>query len=436
MPDITTHIFNQPLMIHPGKLESILGVIKDKYDQKLPADANTLQVIGKREKYHKVKNTAIIPIQGTLTHKISIYQAMSGMVNYAAIGNMIDKAIEDKTVDRLLLDINSGGGHVQGCFDLVDKIHAARSKKQIIAIVDENAYSAAYAIASACHKIYLPRTAGVGSIGVISAHVNMAKFNKKIGREVTYVYAGDKKADLRSDQPLSDSAKADLQSDINKVYDLFIKTVARNRNLTEDKIRETQAGTYMGEDAVKAGLADKVMSVDQILNEVIREKSTMDQGDTNKTSEVSSLTERLLAAIQQHEATDSRLSSSLKALMNSSRKSDPELISGLTDIISQYQSEQKDDIEKLLKAQRDKSLTVRQDIFNICKTVGRPDLAGELLIEEMSLEEARTKLTDLMGKEDEKIPTISSLRGEEEIQEENPLLTDADRRVKEAAHVG
>ena len=426
--DITTQVFNQPLMIHPGKLEAILGAIKGKYNLTLPKEVNALQIMGKREKYHKVNNVAIIPIQGTLTHKVSIYQAMSGMVNYAAIGNMIDKAIQDNSIDKIVLDINSGGGHVQGCFDLVDKIYDARKQKQIFAIVDENAYSAAYAIASACHKIYLPRTAGVGSIGVISAHVSLEGMNKKMGREVTYVYAGDKKADFRSDQPLSESAKSDLQIDINKIYELFTKTVARNRNVNITKIKDTQAGTYMGEDAVKAGLADKVMSIDQILNEVIRENPTMENED-NK--EATSLTDRLVAMIEQHETTESRLTSSLKALMSGGRKSDPEMINDLSDIISQYQSEHEIDTEKLLKEQREKSLAVRQDIFNICNTANRPDLAGELLIEDLTLTEARTKLTDIMGSEDESIPTISSLRGEEEKQEVNPLLADADRRILE-----
>ncbi|TOL42864.1 serine peptidase, partial [Vibrio parahaemolyticus] len=70
----------------------------------------------------------------------------------------------------ICLDIDSPGGEVAGCFDLVDLIYELRGKKPIYAILSENAYSAAYAIASAADKIYVPRTGGVGSVGVIVIH--------------------------------------------------------------------------------------------------------------------------------------------------------------------------------------------------------------------------------------------------------------------------
>ena len=56
-----------------------------------------------------------------------------------------------------MLDIDSPGGEVSGCFDLVDTIAAARGQKPIWSIVDDCACSAAYAIASAADRIILPR---------------------------------------------------------------------------------------------------------------------------------------------------------------------------------------------------------------------------------------------------------------------------------------
>jgi ClpP class serine protease len=44
-------------------------------------------------------------------------------------------------------------------------------EKPIHAILTENAYSAAYAIASAADRISVPRTGGVGSVGVITMHL-------------------------------------------------------------------------------------------------------------------------------------------------------------------------------------------------------------------------------------------------------------------------
>jgi capsid assembly protease len=42
-------------------------------------------------------------------------------------------------------------------------------------------------------------------------------------------------------------------------------TVARNRGLTERAIRDTQAGLFKGQDAVKAKLADEILSMGEVL---------------------------------------------------------------------------------------------------------------------------------------------------------------------------
>jgi hypothetical protein len=73
----------------------------------------------------------------------------SGMTGYDGIRQNFLTALEDPAVRAIVLDIDSPGGEVAGCFDLVDTIYAARGEKPIWAILDESAYSAAYAIASA-----------------------------------------------------------------------------------------------------------------------------------------------------------------------------------------------------------------------------------------------------------------------------------------------
>ncbi|NIH11594.1 MAG: hypothetical protein G5702_04515 [Serratia symbiotica] len=60
--------------------------------------------------------------------------------------------------------MDSPGGEVAGCFDLVDEIYHTRGSKPIHSILTKNAYSAAYAIASAADRIHVPRTGGVGSL--------------------------------------------------------------------------------------------------------------------------------------------------------------------------------------------------------------------------------------------------------------------------------
>ncbi|WP_322062309.1 S49 family peptidase [Paraburkholderia sp. J63] len=147
----------------------------------------------------------------------------------------------------------------------MDAIHAARAIKPIHAILAECAYSAAYAIASACDSITVPRTGGTGSIGVVVAHVDFSKALTSAGITVTLITYGEHKADGNDVQPLGDAARARMQADVNTVGELFVATVARNRNLPPARVRATPALTYLGAAGVDAGLADAVMSPDAAL---------------------------------------------------------------------------------------------------------------------------------------------------------------------------
>ena len=78
------------------------------------------------------------------------------------------------------------------------------------------------------------------------------------GFRTTTVYAGAAKNDFNPHETLKDGARRTLQAEVDRVYRLFVHTVARNRGLTADAVRATEARLFFGEDAVAAGLADEV----------------------------------------------------------------------------------------------------------------------------------------------------------------------------------
>ena len=198
---------------------------------------------------------AVIPIYGLLTKRSERFFYTT---NYDDIHLLFSKALYDEKVESILLDIDSPGGEVGGLFDLVDHIYEARDKKPIYAYANDSAFSAAYAIASACSRVFVNRTSGVGSIGVIATHTDISEAEKKLGVKYTTIFAGEEKNDLTPHEPLSKNAKDKLQREVNRLYEMFFSTVARNRNLDIEKIRETQAATYYGENAIEVGLADEI----------------------------------------------------------------------------------------------------------------------------------------------------------------------------------
>ncbi|WP_341823847.1 S49 family peptidase [Wolbachia endosymbiont (group A) of Agelastica alni] len=229
---------------------------------------NSKQPIFKNLKHFHInpKGIAIIRIYGVLTKKTEAFDHILDMTSYENIHEEIESALEDKSIETILLDIDSPGGEVNGVFDLADFIYSARGKKRIIAIANDDAYSAAYAIASRAEKIFLTRTSGVGSIGVIASHIDQSRFDEKQGIKYTTIFAGSRKNDLNPHEPMTSESLESLQKEVGRLYEMFVQLIARNRGLSIEKIRSTEAGLYFGEKAVEIGLADGVTTFFEFIN--------------------------------------------------------------------------------------------------------------------------------------------------------------------------
>ncbi|ALK31396.1 S49 family peptidase [Burkholderia plantarii] len=208
-------------------------------------------------RYTVTAGVAILPIAGELAQRTT-----DTMLGYDLIAAEFYRALADSSAHAIALVIDSPGGDVAGLFDLVDAIYTARTVKPLLAICSESACSAAYAIASACEQVTVPRTGIVGSVGVITGHVDESVKLDKAGVKVTLITAGDRKADGNQVQPLSNEARTRLQADVDAMGRLFVATVARNRGMSADVVGSTQASTFMGSRAVDVGFADAVMAPD------------------------------------------------------------------------------------------------------------------------------------------------------------------------------
>ncbi len=166
---------------------------------------NSKQPIFKNIKHFHInpKGIAIIRIYGVLTKKTEAFDHILDMTSYENIHEEIESALEDKSIETILFDIDSPGGEVNGVFDLADFIYESRAKKRIIAIANDDAYSAAYAIASSAEKVFVSRTSGVGSIGVIASHIDQSRFDERQGIKYTTIFAGSRKNDLNPHEPMT-----------------------------------------------------------------------------------------------------------------------------------------------------------------------------------------------------------------------------------------
>lgn len=224
--------------------------------------------------FEVVDRVAMIPIEGTLTKSWGLHPE-SGFTGYDGIKTKLIAAMEDDEIDAIYLDIDSPGGAVAGCFDLVDLIYALRedNDKPIAAIANEMACSAAYAIFSAATPglRWVPRTGEVGSIGVLMMHTDVQRALQQQGIEVRIFRSGKWKAEGNPYEDMAEETAKRIQDDLDNIRTIFVNTVARNLARDGDDvatlkktIRETEGLTYIGADARGIGLVDAVGSEDQL----------------------------------------------------------------------------------------------------------------------------------------------------------------------------
>src|SRR5690606_11622836 len=206
----------------------------------------------------------------------------------------------DDEVQSVLMVLDTPGGEAtSGLFDLAGQIATLRTEKPVYGYAHDLAASAGYLLASAANEVWIPETGAVGSIGVVTAHIDVSKKAEKDGVAVTYIYVGRHKIDGNPFEPLPDRVKARVQERVDAVYGMFVARVAEYRGISENDVIDTEADVYYGEDAVTMGLADGVTSLDDYLSKILvsdeafpagtghtqhQELNTMSQTDTPNTT--------------------------------------------------------------------------------------------------------------------------------------------------------
>ena len=138
---------------------------------------------------------AVIPITGTLVRRTVGLEAQSGLTSYASLAEQVQQAVADPSVRAILLDLDSPGGEAGGVFDLADQIYEARQVKPVWAVTNEDAFSAAYALAASAERLYVTRTGGVGSIGVVAMRLDQSQADADEGLKYSHIFAGAHKND-------------------------------------------------------------------------------------------------------------------------------------------------------------------------------------------------------------------------------------------------
>lgn len=198
-------------------------------------------------------------------------------IDYKALARVIEGLEEDSSVKAIVLDINSGGGDVNGLFDLTEMIAAL--DKPIYTYTSGNLASAAYTIASATDGIYATESANIGSVGVFMAFYDESKMMERWGVEEITFYGQN--SDKKNLDPKSKEGKEVYQSEINELEEILIKNIASYRGVTTDYVLENFGHGLMfrGNDALSRGMIDGVVTnFDEFIDTIKNADNTANGG--------------------------------------------------------------------------------------------------------------------------------------------------------------
>lgn len=210
-------------------------------------------------------SVAVVDIIGPLAQRGE--SQLCGFVDgYDWIGERLGAALEE--ADAVVLRIDSPGGDVAGLAEAVRRMRAAveAAGKPVVAYVDELAASAAYWIAAGvADEIVIPPMGSVGSIGSFGVLVDITKSLELEGTAVTLVRDPEGKCEAHPAAPITDLARERLGSEVQAATARFVDAIATRRELSANVLRALNGAVLHGADAVRAGLADRVGTLEDVI---------------------------------------------------------------------------------------------------------------------------------------------------------------------------
>lgn len=258
--------------------EDLRQELKDKYEGKqlLPLEdyaKNFNLTTANRKAKDKI---AVIYAEG------NVMDGSARGMDQGVYGDDIVKALrqasEDKDVKAIVLRVNSPGGMATASESMTHAVMQAREKKPVIVSMGDLAASAGYEMSCMANVIVAQPTTITGSIGVFGTIPNVGKLlNQKLGLHVDTVGTNRNANGLNIFRPLSPTAMAMMERNVEDFYKVFVGRVAEGRGMSYDAVHQIARGrVWTGVDAKRIGLVDTLGGIDLAMS-IAAEKAGLEK---------------------------------------------------------------------------------------------------------------------------------------------------------------
>lgn len=197
-----------------------------------------------------VDGVAEIAVEGLLTERPDFFAWFFGYGNttYRDIQQALALAASDPAIKRVVLNVNSPGGQIDGLFDTLAALDAFGKPKKVVTSL---AASAAYAIASLGGKIEATNAAvEVGSIGILQ---EFWVYEDLV--QVTSSEAPNKRPDVKTEE-----GQAVVRAELDELHAVFVEAIAKGRGTTVKNVNESfgRGGLVIAGKARQRGMIDRI----------------------------------------------------------------------------------------------------------------------------------------------------------------------------------
>jgi protease-4 len=209
---------------------------------------------------------AVISLSGTITAGDS--SLLSGStITPELVRRYLTRAERDAAVRAIVLRIDSPGGEIAPCQEILWEIEKVKQTKKVVVSMGGTAASGGYYISTQADKIVALPSTMTGSIGVRSYVVNIQGLLDKLGIQIETFKGGRYKDMYSGYRELTPEEKAITQAMIDEYYEQFVDVVAEGRGLSKEVVRNLATGQpYTGSEAKELGLIDELGDLDRAID--------------------------------------------------------------------------------------------------------------------------------------------------------------------------
>lgn len=255
---IINKVYFEPVMMTPAMHASIRAIVEKHLSDDFDLDEGEegMDFFGNKiPAPYNVNGVQVIPVYGTIAHKIGKMEKSCGTVDNRDIKGWYKQALNDSNVKAVVFDVDSGGGFVTGVPELAQFIRNNKSVKPTVAFTDSLMASAAHYIAAGTDMIFATPSAEVGSIGVYSYYCDMSRLYEREGVKTELFSDGKFKGMGIPGLSLTEEQRAYLQNSVETMGKEFKSFMRVGRNIDDETM---QGQTFSGREGKQVKLIDEV----------------------------------------------------------------------------------------------------------------------------------------------------------------------------------